>query len=261
MATGSRDLPEFSPEWAVFLDVDGTLLDITDRPSETRVEPDLRRHLEDLLEITGGAMALISGRSVADIDRLFDLPRVCVAGQHGAERRDAAGKLHRARLPDPKLRKAASELRRMVGQHPGLILEEKSMSLALHFRLAADAGPRVRRVMRGLLEDLGEGFEMQEGKMVLEIKPGGRDKGTAIGAFMEEKPFRARAPVFVGDDLTDEAGFEFVNRAGGYSVKVGAGPSVARLRLPDAGAVRAWLGAIVGRRRSRHGGSSGSVPL
>ncbi len=178
-------------------------------------------------------------------DRLFASSRFCVAGQHGAERRDAAGRLHRHRLPQEKLHKAAHQLRRVVAEHPGLVLEEKSMSLALHFRLAADLGAQVRDVVRGLAEDLGGEFEMQEGKMVFEIKPGGRDKGTAIGEFMEEKPFRGRPPVFIGDDLADEFGFELVNRAGGYSVKVGEGMSAARVRLTDARAVRAWLGKIV----------------
>jgi len=256
METGSDSLPDFSPDWAVFLDVDGTLLDITERPFGTRVDPDLRRLLRALFEVTGGAMALISGRSVADVDRLFASSRFCVAGQHGAERRDAAGRLHRHQLSDGRLRKAGDQLRRMVAEHPGLVLEEKSMSLALHYRLAPDLGAQVRDVMRGLVEDLGDEFEMQAGKMVFEVKSGGRDKGTAIGEFMEEKPFRGRLPVFIGDDLTDEFGFEIVNRIGGYSVKVGEGMSAARLRLADARAVRAWLGKIVGQWRFPGGASS-----
>ncbi len=240
----------------MFLDVDGTLLDITERPLATRVDPDLRRLLRELFEVTGGAMALISGRSVADIDRLFASSRFCVAGQHGGERRDAAGRLHRRQLPDARLRKAVDQLRRMVAEHPGLVLEEKGMSLALHYRLAPDLGAQVGDVMRGLLEDRGEEFEVQAGKMVFEIKPGGRDKGTAIVEFMEEKPFRGRLPVFIGDDLTDEFGFELVNRTGGYSVKVGGGMSAARVRFADARAVRAWLGKIVGQRRFSGGASS-----
>lgn len=256
MDSGFHSLPECSPDWALFLDVDGTLLDITERPFVARVEPDLRRLLRKVFEVTGGAMALISGRSVADIDRLFASSRFCVAGQHGAERRDAAGRLHRHRLSDERLRKAGDQLRRMVAEHPGLVLEEKGMSLALHFRLAPDLGAQVRDVMRGLVERLGDEFEVQEGKMVFEIKPGGRDKGTAIAEFMEETPFRGRLPVFIGDDLTDEFGFQLVNRAGGYSVRVGEGMSAARLRLPDARAVRAWLGKIVGQWRCPGGAPS-----
>jgi len=252
---GSRGLPAFTPDWAFFLDVDGTLLDFTERPSATRVEPALRRLLRDVIEVTGGAMALISGRPVVDIDRLFGPPRFCVAGQHGAERRDAAGKLHRHRLPKEKLRKAGHQLRQMVAEHPGLVLEDKGMSFALHYRLAPALGAQVRDVMRGLVEDLGEEFEMQAGKMVFEIKPGGRDKGTAIAEFMEERPFRERLPVFIGDDLTDEFGFELINRIGGHSVKVGEGVSAARFRLADASAVRAWLGKIAGEQRFPEGAS------
>lgn len=256
METGFRSLLQPSREWAFFLDVDGTLLDISQRPSVSRVSAGLGRLLRGLFEVTGGAMALISGRSVADIDRLFAPSRFCVAGQHGAERRDAAGRLHRQRPPDEKLRKVEHRLRRMVGAHPDLVLEDKGMSLALHYRLAPELGAEVRKVMRGLLEEVGEEFEMLTGKMVCEIKPGGRDKGTAIAEFMEEKPFRSRVPVFVGDDVTDEFGFELVNQLGGHSVKVGEGTSAARVRLPDARAVRAWLGEIVGRRRSSGSPSS-----
>lgn len=105
---GSHGLPECSPDWAFFLDVDGTLLDIAERPSTPRVDPDLRRLLQGLVDVTGGAVALISGRSVADIDRLFGPSTFCVAGQHGAERRDAAGVLHRQPLPHERLRKAGT---------------------------------------------------------------------------------------------------------------------------------------------------------
>jgi len=250
METPSRGLPQPSPEWAFFLDVDGTLLDIAERPDVSRVGPGLRRLLRGLFDVTGGAMALISGRSVADIDRLFAPSKFCVAGQHGAERRDADGRLHRHRPPDERLRKAEHRLRRMVGAHPDLVLEDKGMSLALHYRLAPELGAEVREVMREVLAEAGEEFEILTGKMVFEIRPGGRDKGTAIAEFMEEKPFRSRVPVFIGDDVTDEFGFRLVNRIGGHSVKVGEGTSAARVRVADARAVRAWLGEIVGRRRS-----------
>lgn len=249
-------LPAFSPDWALFLDVDGTLLDISESPDATHVDPDLGRLLRELFKVTGGAMALISGRSVEDIDQLFASSRFCVAGQHGAERRDAGGTLHRQGLAHEKLREAGQQLREMVASHPGLVLEDKGMSLALHFRLAPDLGAQVRDVMRGLAADLGEEFEVQAGKMVFEIKPGGRNKGTAIAEFMRESPFRERVPVFIGDDLTDECGFEFINRMGGHSVKVGEGISSARMRLGDASAVRAWLGNIVEQRRIPGGGSS-----
>lgn len=246
-ARAPDSLPEFSPELAYFLDIDGTLLDIADHPYAIRADPDLRQLLRDLFDVTHGAMALISGRSVAYIDRLLASANFCVAGQHGAERRDATGTLHRHRLSPRKLQQAGRRLRLMVSEHPDLVLEDKGMSLALHYRLAPDLGAEVRDLMQALAADLGKAFEVQEGKMVFEIKPGGRNKGTAIAAFMQERPFRDRLPVFIGDDLTDEIGFDLVNRIGGYTVKVGEGASAARLRLADASAVRACLGRITAR--------------
>lgn len=249
MPTGAfGSLSAFSPDCAFFLDIDGTLLDIADHPYAIRADPDLRQLLRDLFEVTNGAMALISGRSVAYIDRLLASANFCVAGQHGAERRDATGTLHRHPLAPGKLRKAGRRLRQMVSEYPDLVLEDKGMSLALHFRLAPGLGVKVHDLIRALATDLGEAFEVQEGKMVFEIKPGGKNKGTAIAAFMQEQPFRDRLPVFIGDDLTDEIGFDFVNRIGGYSVKVGEGTSSARLRLADARAVRACLWKIVRQR-------------
>lgn len=241
---------------AFFLDIDGTLLEIAEHPYAIRADPELRLLLRGLHDATGGAMALISGRSVAYIDRLLASANFCVAGQHGAERRDATGTLHRHFLSLRKLRRAGRRLRQMVSAHPDLVLEDKGMSLALHYRLAPELGGQVQDVMRGLAEDLGEGFEVQEGKMVFEIKPSGRNKGTAIAAFMDEKPFHGRLPVFIGDDLTDEIGFDLVNRIGGHAVKVGEGPTAARLRLADASAVRGFLASIV--RRWHSGGSASS---
>jgi trehalose 6-phosphate phosphatase len=121
------------------------------------------------------------------------------------------------------------------------------MNLALHYRLAPQLESNVQGAVQDIVKDLGEDFEVQQGKMVFEIKPSGKDKGTAIAEFVKEKPFRNRMPVFIGDDQTDEYGFRIVNRLGGHSVKVGSGPTTARWRLPDATAVRAWLWRFVRR--------------
>lgn len=237
---GTVPVPPLNP--AFFLDVDGTLLDIADHPHLVRIDDDLGRLLNALRDAAGGAVALISGRSVAEIDRLFANPGFCVAGQHGAERRDFSGRMHRHEVPLAGLRRAGRRLRRLVAEHPALVIEDKGMNLALHYRLAPQLGPEVERALHGLAGDLGAAFELQAGKMVLEIKPSGRNKGTAIAEYMREEPFRGRLPVFIGDDLTDEYGFALVNRIGGDSIKVGEGESAARWRLPDARAVRAWLG-------------------
>lgn len=238
-------VPRLPDRPGFFLDIDGTLVDFADRPHEVRIDDDLGRLLKDLHNAAGGALALISGRSVADVDRLLASSRFCVAGQHGAERRDAAKMVHRYGLPLARLRDAGDTLRRFAAAHSALVLEDKGINLALHYRLAPHLEPKVRDAVQRVAKDLGEEFEVQEGKMVFEIKPSGRDKGTAIADFMKEKPFRDRLPVFIGDDHTDEYGFRAVNRLGGYSVKVGQGSTAARWRLRDAAAVRMWLARFV----------------
>jgi len=239
-------VPRLPADPGFFLDIDGTLLDIAERPQLVRIDDDLGHLLATLRDASGGAVALISGRSVAEIDRLFGR-NFCVAGQHGAERRDAAGKKHQHRVPLAGLRKAHERLRLMAAEHPALVLEDKGMNLALHYRLAPELGASVHEALRRLVEELGDDFELQSGKMVMEIKPSGKDKGTAIAEFLEEVPFQGRLPVFIGDDLTDEFGFDLINRVGGCSVKVGEGGSAAHWRLPDADAVRAWLKRFVER--------------
>jgi trehalose 6-phosphate phosphatase len=242
-------VPDLPRSTGFFLDVDGTLLDIADHPQLIRIDDDLGRLLNALRDAAGGALALITGRSVAEIDRLFASRGICVAGQHGAERRDSSGTMHSHEVPLTGLREAGRRLRRLVAEHPALVLEDKGMNLALHYRRAPELGAAVRDAIGRLVGELGDEFEMQAGKMVFEIKPSGRDKGVAIGEFLEEAPFRGRVPVFIGDDLTDEFGFELINRVGGHSVKVGEGGSAARWRLPNAAAVRAWLARFVERHR------------
>jgi len=234
-------LPPPAADWAFFLDIDGTLLEHADTPDAVQVDGAMRSLLSDLQGGAGGALALISGRAVADVDRLFAPLLLPVAGQHGAERRDAAGRMHRHDFPAAPVRRAAQRLATFAAAHAGLLLEDKGRSLALHYRLAPQLEQQARALVDEVVAELGEGFELQRGKMVLEIRPGGRDKGSAIEEYMAEPPFRGRTPVFIGDDLTDEFGFGVVNAMGGVSVKVGEGPSQARWRIADAAAVGAWL--------------------
>ena len=189
--------------WALFLDIDGTLLEFAAHPSAVTVDQDLAHLLRGLYHETAGALALISGRTVADADSLFAPLKLCVAGQHGAERRDFAGGLHLHAPPVDGLRRAAERLRYLVSLHPGLVLEEKGMNIALHYRGAPLLQAELVPLLDRLVAELGQDFELQAGKMVLEIKPTGRDKGTAIEEFMQEHPFRGRVPIFIGDDLTD----------------------------------------------------------
>jgi len=186
-------------------------------------------------------VALISGRSIGDIDRLFPAIRFPVAGQHGVERRDAAGRISRHAFPSQELDWVRRRLADAAARHPGLLVEDKGLSLALHYRRAPRLAGYGHRLVRSLGARLGERYHVQTGKRVVELKPAGKDKGVAVLEFMQEEPFRGRTPLFVGDDVTDEYGFATVNRLHGHSVKVGPGRTVARWRLPDVRAVRAWL--------------------
>jgi trehalose 6-phosphate phosphatase len=243
-AAGARvanGVPAVHPEWAYFFDIDGTLVDFAASPAGVRLDAKLRRLLFELHRSTGGAVALISGRSIADVDRLFQGVRLPVAGQHGIERRDASGVVTRHAFPSEKLAQVGRQLADAVTRHRGLLLEDKGSSLALHYRRVPRLGGFAHRLVRSLQAQIGKEYCVQPGKRVVEMKPAGRHKGIAVLEFMQEEPFRGRTPVFVGDDQTDEYGFATVNRLGGYSVKVGTGRTVARWRLQNARAVRAWL--------------------
>jgi trehalose 6-phosphate phosphatase len=241
-------MPPLAAHSAIFLDIDGTLLEHAQRPDAVRIDAAVFLLLQDLQRGSGGALALISGRSVLDIDRLFAPLALPAAGLHGVERRDAAGVLHRQEFAAASLRRAAARIGEFAARHGGLLFEDKGSNLALHYRLAPDIAGAARSAVREAAQLLGEGFEVLEGKMVVELKPSGRDKGMAIEEYMREAPYAGRLPVFVGDDLTDEYGFGVVNRLGGHTVKVGPGATTARYRVADAAAVRAWLGDWAARR-------------
>ncbi|MGH8682155.1 MAG: trehalose-phosphatase [Burkholderiales bacterium] len=125
-----------------------------------------------------------------------------------------------------------------------MLVEDKELTLAAHYRLAPQAEPKLAALAADLAAESGGALAVQRGKMVFELRPAGKDKGTAIAEFMDEAPFRGRTPVFVGDDLTDEYGFSVVNGLGGVAVKVGDGETEARVRVPDVDAVRGWLGRL-----------------
>jgi len=243
-----RRMPPFAADWAFFLDIDGTLLEFAARPQEVRVGTELLDLLERLRAATGGALALVSGRPVRDIDRLFAPLELPAAGLHGTERRSANGSMRRHAPPLDNLGRGAAAIVRLTAEHSGLVFENKGMALALHYRLAPALRTLAEREMRAIAAGLGDAFELQTGKFVVEIKPSGKDKGSAIGEFAAEPPFAGRRPVFIGDDLTDEPGFAVVNRIGGHTVKVGPGITRARWHLFDAAAVRRWLASYVEHR-------------
>lgn len=233
--------PVPSPSWAYFFDIDGTLVRIARSPGDVRIDGSLRQVIEALYQSTGGAVALITGRRISDVDRLFPGIGLPVAGQHGVERRNDKGQISRHPFPSVRLDAVRHRLAETVARHPMLELEDKGLSLALHYRNAPQLASYAHRLMRSLVTPLSKAYCVQAGKRVVEIRPSGRDKGIAIQEFMREQCFRGRTPVFLGDDATDEYGFVMVNHLGGHSVKVGPGPSSARWRLPDVAAVRAWL--------------------
>jgi len=236
-------MPPFSRNWAFFLDLDGTLLEIAETPDAVGIGPEEKVLIERLVAAAGGAVAVISGRALARIDQIMAPLVLPAAGQHGAERRDAQGVRHRHRFPANVLRPVAVGIRSFAARHQGLVFEDKGASVALHYRKAPQLARAAQAAVRDAAGPLGEQVEVQDGKMVVELKPAGCDKGKAIAQFMQEAPFAGRQPVFIGDDATDEYGFRVVNAMGGHSVKVGEGASVARWRLENPASTRAWLQA------------------
>lgn len=236
--------PAPSREWCLFLDIDGTLLEIADTPSAVVVDPSLNALIAAVARRLNGALALVSGRSLATIDQLFAPLELPAAGQHGAERRSAAGVLFVAKSGlDANLDPARALLRAFVASHPGTLFEDKGRTLAVHYRLAPEQETGVRGAVAAAAAPLEARYEVQAGSRVLEIKPKGFTKATAAEAFMSEPPFAGRTPVFVGDDLTDEPGLRFAESLGGVSIAVGD-----RLRaqwhLENPREVRRWLAAI-----------------
>ena len=243
--------PPLDRDAAVLIDVDGTLLEIAPHPDRVEVPPGLPRLLERLAGERDGALALISGRPIADLDRLFHPWHGAAAGLHGIERRrpdrnrvdSIAGPADQAAAA--ALDRLRPELQALECQRPGVWLEDKGRTLALHYRAVPESGGEILERAERLLREQGDGLRLIPGKMVVEFQPWHYGKGGAIGAFMAEPPFRGRVPVFLGDDTTDEEGFAEVNRRGGLSIRVGAplATSAAACTLPSVTAALGWLAA------------------
>jgi trehalose 6-phosphate phosphatase len=231
---------------ALFLDVDGTLLEIAAAPQSVSVPDDLRERLRALFLAAGGAVALVSGRAITTLDALFAPLTLPSAGLHGFERRSASGAYRRRPPPSPAALEAAREaMLHLARRHPGLLVEDKQFALALHYRGAPHLEETVVETMRGIANSVADQLELQRGKMVVELRPAGANKAEAVAAFLEEAPFVGRRPIFIGDDLTDEPAFELVNRLEGLSVVVSeTRPSAARTRLAEVSAVRSWLAQL-----------------
>jgi trehalose 6-phosphate phosphatase len=236
------------PSSALFLDFDGTLVDIAPQPEAVIVPSGLVAALESLNRYLSGAIAVISGRPIEQIDAFLHPLQLPVAGVHGAERRDADGAVTLLTThPLQRVEEAATEL---AARYPALRVEIKRGSVALHYRQAPELEQLCIDTMQAAVEE-SPGLTLQRGKMVVEATPGGASKGHAIERFLHERPFAGRTPVFVGDDITDEIGFSTVQRLSGLGVKVGAGPTVAWQRLESPSAFRYQLQAAANARSAK----------
>lgn len=231
---------------ALFLDFDGTLVDLAPRPDAIEVPAALIRLLPRLRLVCGGALAIVSGRGLADLDRLLAPLRLTTVAEHGAEVRHADGSVTAASVDLETRTRLQLELQALAAEDRRLLLEEKGLGLAVHYRAAPDLKTRVESRVAALTATIGRDFELQRGKMVAEARPRGVSKGKAILTLMESEPFAGRTPVFAGDDLTDEPGFAVVDAMGGISIKVGAGESRARHQIADVAAMTALLTRYAG---------------
>ena len=233
----------WQPGWALFLDVDGTLLELAETPQGVHVSASLKQLLDDVRQRLDGALALVSGRSLANLDQLFSPLRLIASGVHGCERRAADGIVLRPEIDAAMIARVRSDLAEFARGHEGLLLEDKHYALALHYRRAPHLEEEVYRVMEQMRVYLGPTFALQAGKSVVELRPSGWTKGTSIESFMKEAPFAGRTPVFLGDDVTDEDAFAVVNAMNGISVKVGPAKvaTLAHHRLGGVSDVLRWL--------------------
>jgi len=225
---------------ALYLDFDGTLADIALHPDRVVVREQLPALLTALYARLGGAVAVITGRQLADVDAMLAPMRLPGAGLHGAEIRHEGTRLIRMPAP-PALAALAAALRERFGADPRLLIEHKGAAIALHFRLAPERAAECVDAMRALAGP--GGLDVIAGNRVVEARPRGVDKGLALRALAARPPFAARPPVFVGDDVTDEDGFLAAAALGGHGIRVGPGESAARYRILEVTEVHAWLKA------------------
>lgn len=238
-------LPVARARWALFLDVDGTLLEFADDPQAVSAGPSLVALLHALHRALDGALALVSGRTLRELDRLFGHPPWAMAGLHGSALRRVDGTRRSAVVDAVQLSHMRGVVLALAAGLAGVEVEDKGVAIALHCRRAPEQLAALRAAAHGLSTQL-PGFAVQPGRLVVEFKPVGMDKGRAVIELLHSPPFAGRQPVYVGDDLTDEHAFASVNAAGGCSVRVGTRePTLARCSLSDPAAVEAWLRRVL----------------
>jgi len=235
-------LPPASLDWALFLDFDGTLAPLARHPDAVAVQPSLIHSLRGLSKSLDGAVAVVSGRPISQIDRFLAPLRLAVAGKHGLESRLPSGEIVTPVAAHPGLQRVKARLADIVACDPRLLLEDKVHTVALHYRQAPEREDECDRLVHQVVDSMDGGLQVLHGKMVLEVKPVGSNKGVAISRLMEEPVFAGRRPVFAGDDVTDEDGFAAVNALGGISIRVGpAQATAARYCMADVDAFASWL--------------------
>jgi trehalose 6-phosphate phosphatase len=240
IAAGAQSPPSLQRSHALFLDFDGTLVDLEAAPGLVRVSPELTQLVEQIAALLDGAMAIVSGRSVDDLARLLARFPGVLVGQHGLERRRADGRLIRwSAEPGHSLIRAA--LAEFAARHEGVTIEDKGATVAVHFRRAPALAAECKDFVGRLAGATGGALEIIDGRMVVELAPEGSGKGGAIAALHAEPPFVGRVPIFIGDDSADEEGFAVIHSLGGVSIHVGDGASSAHHRLGSVLDVRTWL--------------------
>lgn len=213
--------PSPKPDWALFLDIDGTLIEHADHPESVTIPQDLPSRLAAAQTALHGAVALISGRTIDWMDQRLAPARLAAAGQHGAEIR-LAPDAPSVPIPMPKWRAPLeAALKDAVGTWPGVYVEHKPLALAVHFRAVPQDGDAVMDEVARLARSFHEGVEFIRGRFVIEVREAGSDKGRAVRALMNTAVFTGRVPVFLGDDVTDEDGFRAARALGGIAVAVG----------------------------------------
>lgn len=229
---------------ALFFDFDGTLAHIVDNPASVSISPGVRSALEKLHEMTGGALAIVSGRAIGDIDRFLAPMHMDASGVHGLERRVGHGTIERAPIDKAAFRQLLGRVRNFVADAPeGVMAEEKPGSVAIHYRMAPEFEANSRAFGDEIVREIA-GVTAMRGKMVVELRLGGRSKGDAIAHFMDQPGYRGRTPLFFGDDVTDEDGFAALAAHKGLGFKIGPGDTGADFRFATIEEFHSWLEEI-----------------
>jgi trehalose 6-phosphate phosphatase len=242
----ASDLLQRLDQCAVLLDIDGTLLDLAPTPREVWVPPGLATTLNRLLDRTAGALALVSGRSLNDIDLIFAPDQFPAVGGHGAEMRICGDSEAVATYAAPMDKELKRRLAAIAKLSPGILLEDKGYSLALHYRLAPHAEKAIYAAVSLIRADLPNApIEVMPGKCVCEIKHSGFNKASGVRELMSHEPFKGRRPIFIGDDVTDESVFAIMPELGGVAFSVGRRAQGVANHFDEPRDVREWLARLI----------------